>query len=75
MEPEAWLYESYNENGTLKERCIWTFLPSDLHLSAKSHKYVKFIVTPLYRDKIKAQTFTNDERYDSRKLIDAFGGL
>lgn len=75
MKPEAWLYESYNENGTLKERCIWTFLPSDLKLSAKSHKYVKFKVTPLYRDDTKTEVFTNEDKYDSKKLTDAFNGL
>jgi hypothetical protein len=73
-EPDAWLYEEYDSNGNLRVHHIWTFLPSDLKQTIKLKDIHHIELTPLYKDLSKKQIYNKENKYDSKKLTDAFCG-
>lgn len=73
-QPDAWLYEEFDTNGNLRSSQIWSFLPSDLKQTIK-HKDVNYIeLTPLYKDLTHRQRYNKENKYDSKKLTEAFCG-
>lgn len=73
--PDCWLYEEYDTNGELRSSQIWTFLPSDLKQTIKLKDVHHVELTPLYKDIKNKQVYNKENKYDSKKLTEAFCGL
>ena len=75
IKPDAWLYEEFDTNGNLRASHIWTFIPSDLKQTIKLKDIHHIELTPMYKDNKHKQTFNKENKYDSKKLTEAFCGL
>lgn len=73
--PDAWLYEEFDTNGELRSSQIWTFLPSDLKQTIKLKDVHHIELTPLYKDINSKQVYNKENKYDSKRLTEAFCGL
>lgn len=73
--PDAWLYEEFDTNGELRSSQIWTFLPSDLKQTIKLKDVHHVELTPLYKDISSKQVYNKENKYDSKRLTEAFCGL
>lgn len=73
--PDAWLYEEFDTNGELRSSQIWTFLPSDLKQTIKLKDVHHIELTPLYKDIKNKQVYNKENKYDSKRLTEAFCGL
>ena len=73
--PDCWLYEEYDTNGELRSSQIWTFLPSDLKQTIKLKDVHHVELTPLYKDINSKQVYNKENKYDSKRLTEAFCGL
>lgn len=73
--PDCWLYEEYDTNGELRSSQIWTFLPSDLKQTIKLKDVHHVELTPLYKDIKNKQVYNKENKYDSKRLTEAFCGL
>lgn len=73
--PDAWLYEEFDTNGELRSSQIWTFLPSDLKQTIKLKDVHHVELTPLYKDINSKQVYNKENKYDSKRLTEAFCGL
>jgi hypothetical protein len=73
--PDCWLYEEFDTNGELRSSQIWTFLPSDLQQTIKLKDVHHVELTPLYKDMRSKQVYNKENKYDSKKLTEAFCGL
>lgn len=73
--PDCWLYEEFDTNGELRSSQIWTFLPSDLQQTIKLKDVHHIELTPLYKDMRSKQVYNKENKYDSKKLTEAFCGL
>lgn len=73
--PDCWLYEEYDTNGELRSSQIWTFLPSDLKQTIKLKDVHHVELTPLYKDISGKQVYNKENKYDSKRLTEAFCGL
>jgi len=73
--PDAWLYEEWDSNGKLRARHLYTFLPSDLKQSMKLKDVHHAELTPLYKDVKFKQVYNKENKFDSKKLTEAFCGL
>lgn len=73
--PDCWLYEEYDTNGELRSSQIWTFLPSDLKQTIKLKDVHHVELTPLYKDISSKQVYNKENKYDSKRLTEAFCGL
>lgn len=72
--PDAWLYEEYATNGELRSSQIWTFLPSDLKQTIKLKDVHHVELTPMYKDTKEKQVYNKENRYDSKKITEAYCG-
>ena len=72
--PDCWLYEEYDTNGELRSSQIWTFLPSDLKQTIKLKDVHHVEVTPLSKDVNNKQVYNKENKYDSKKIVEAFCG-
>ena len=73
--PDAWLYEEWDSNGKLRASHVYTFLPSDLKQSMKLKDVHHAELTPLYKDIKFKQVYNKENKFDSKKLTEAFCGL
>lgn len=73
--PDCWLYEEFDTNGELRSSQIWTFLPSDLKQTIKLKDVHHVELTPLYKDIKNKQVYNKENKYDSKRLTEAFCGL
>ena len=73
--PDCWLYEEFDTNGELRSSQIWTFLPSDLKQTIKLKDVHHVELTPLYKDISGKQVYNKENKYDSKRLTEAFCGL
>lgn len=73
--PDCWLYEEFDTNGELRSSQIWTFLPSDLKQTIKLKDVHHVELTPLYKDISSKQVYNKENKYDSKRLTEAFCGL
>jgi len=72
--PEAWLYEEYDTNGKLRARHVWNLLPSDLSYISKLKDIGHVEISAL--DKVGSSVvFDKENKYNSKKLAEVFGGL
>jgi hypothetical protein len=75
-EPVGYLYEEFDiKTGELKKSYLWSFHPKELSylndLKGSTH-HIK--ITPLFRgDKFEEYKAMN--KYDSKRLVEANGGL
>ena len=72
--PDAWLYEEYDHNGQLRTSYIWPFLPNDLKQTIKLKDVHHAELTPLYKDVNNKQVYNKENKYDSKKIVEAFCG-
>jgi hypothetical protein len=72
--PDAWLYEEYDHNGLLRTSYIWPFLPIDLKQTIKLKDVHHAELTPLYKDATHKQVYNKENKYDSKKIVEAFCG-
>lgn len=72
--PDCWLYEEFDTNGELRSSQIWTFLPSDLKQTIKLKDVHHVELTPMYKDIKAKQVYNKENKYDSKKLTEAFCG-
>jgi hypothetical protein len=72
--PDAWLYEEYDTNGELRSSQIWTFLPSDLKQTIKLKDVHHVELTPMYKDIKEKQVYNKENKYDSKKIVEAYCG-
>ena len=72
--PDAWRYEEFDTNGELRSSQIWTFLPSDLKQTIKLKDVHHVELTPMYKDIKGKQVYNKENKYDSKKLTEAFCG-
>jgi len=72
--PDAWLYEEFDTNGDLRSSQIWTFLPSDLKQTIKLKDVHHVELTPMYKDIKEKQTYNKENKYDSKKITEAYCG-
>lgn len=73
--PDAWLYEEFDTNGELRSSQIWTFLPSDLKQTIKLKDVHHIELTPMYKDIKEKQVYNKNNKFDSKKLTEAYCGL
>ena len=73
--PDAWLYEEFDTNGELRSSQIWTFLPSDLKQTIKLKDVHHVELTPMYKDIKEKQVYNKENKYDSKKIKEAYCGL
>lgn len=73
--PDAWLYEEFDTNGELRSSQIWTFLPSDLKQTIKLKDVHHVELTPMYKDIKEKQVYNKENKYDSKKITEAYCGL
>lgn len=73
-QPDAWLYEEFDTNGQLRAKYVWSFLPDDLKQTTKLKDVNHFVLTPLYLNRTESKTYNKENKYDSKKLTEAFCG-
>lgn len=73
--PDCWLYEEYDTNGELRSSQIWTFLPSDLKQTIKLKDVHHVELTPMYKDVKEKLVFNKENKYDSKRITEAYCGL
>lgn len=73
--PDAWLYEEFDTNGELRSSQIWSFLPSDLKQTIKLKDVHHVELTPMYKDVKEKQVYNKENKYDSKKITEAYCGL
>lgn len=73
--PDCWLYEEYDTNGELRSSQIWTFLPSDLKQTIKLKDVHHVELTPMYKDIKEKLVFNKENKYDSKRITEAYCGL
>lgn len=73
--PDCWLYEEFDTNGQLRSSQIWTFLPSDLKQTLKLKDVHHVELTPMYKDVKEKQVYNKENKYDSKKITEAYCGL
>jgi len=73
--PDAWLYEEFDTNGELRSSQIWTFLPSDLKQTIKLKDVHHVELTPMYKDIKEKLVFNKENKYDSKRITEAYCGL
>ena len=73
-QPDAWLYEEYDTKGTLRAKYLWSFLPIDLQQVTKLKDVHHFVLTPLYLDVNERKIYNKENKYDSKRLTEAFCG-
>lgn len=73
--PDCWLYEEFDTNGELRSSQIWTFLPSDLKQTIKLKDVHHVELTPLYKDTKEKLVFNKENKYDSKRITEAYCGL
>jgi hypothetical protein len=74
-QPDAWLYEEYDTTGALRAKYLWSFLPEDLQQSTRLKDVHHFVLTPLYLDVNERKIYNKENKYNSKKLTEAFCGL
>jgi len=74
-QPDAWLYEEYDSTGALRAKYLWSFLPADLQQITRLKDVHHFVLTPLYLDITERKTYNKENKYNSKKLTEAFCGL
>ena len=74
-QPDAWLYEEYDTTGALRAKYLWSFLPADLKQITRHKDVHHFVLTPLYLDVNGKKVYNKENKYDSKKLTEAFCGL
>jgi hypothetical protein len=72
--PDAWRYEEFDTNGELRSSQIWTFLPSDLKQTIKLKDVHHVELTPMYLDLKEKQVYNKENKYDSKKIVEAYCG-
>ena len=72
--PDAWLYEEFDTNGELRSSQIWSFLPSDLKQTIKLKDVHHVELTPMYKDINEKQVYNKENKYDSKKITEAYCG-
>lgn len=72
--PDAWRYEEFDTNGDLRSSQTWTFLPSDIQQTIKLKDVDHVELTPMYLDLKEKQVYNKENKYDSKKLTEAFCG-
>lgn len=72
--PDCWLYEEFDTNGDLRSSQIWTFLPSDLKQTIKLKDVHHVELTPMYKDVKEKQVYNKENKYDSKKITEAYCG-
>lgn len=72
--PDAYLYEEFDTNGELRARHVWTFLPDDLQQTVKLKDVDHIKITPLYLNDSETMIFNKQNKYNSKKLAEAFCG-
>jgi hypothetical protein len=72
--PDAWLYEEYDSNGALRAKYIWFFLPADLTHVTRLKDVHHFDLTPLYLDVKEKQRYSKEQKFNSKRLVEAFCG-
>ena len=73
--PDAWKYEEFDSNGNLRVYHLWTFLPSDLQQTIKLKDVNHVKITPLYANESESHIFNKQNKYNSKKMAEAYGGL
>ena len=73
--PDCWLYEEFDTNGQLRSSQIWTFLPSDLKQTLKLKDVHHVELTPMYKDIKEKLVFNKENKYDSKRITEAYCGL
>jgi len=73
--PDCWLYEEFDTNGELRSSQIWTFLPSDLKQTIKLKDVHHVELTPMYKDIKEKLVFNKENKYDSKRITEAYCGL
>jgi hypothetical protein len=74
-QPDAWLYEEYDTAGALRAKYLWSFLPADLKQVTRHKDVHHFVLTPLYLNVNERKVYNKENKYDSKKLTEAFCGL
>ena len=74
-QPDAWLYEEYDSSGALRAKYLWSFLPADLQQVTRLKDVHHFVLTPLYLDVNERKIYSKENKYNSKKLTEAFCGL
>lgn len=72
--PDAWRYQEFSATGELRINHIWSFLPANLSYLDKFRGDRKIIITPLFADELKSVTIDSTNKYDSKKLVEAYNG-
>lgn len=72
--PDAWRYEEFDTNGELRSSQTWTFLPSDIQQTIKLKDVHHVELTPMYLDLKEKKVYNKENKYDSKKLTEAFCG-
>ena len=75
QKPDAWRYEEFATNGELRAMHVWTFLPEDLQQTVKLKDVDHIKITPLYANESESRIFNKQNKYNSKKLAEAYGGL
>jgi hypothetical protein len=73
--PDAWEYKEYDTNNNLRARHVWTFLPDDLKYFSNLKDVHHIVITPMYKNETQSQEYNKENKYNSKKLAEAFGGL
>ena len=73
--PDAWEYKEYDTNNNLRARHVWTFLPDDLKYFSNLKDVHHIVITPMYKNEAQSQEYNKENKYNAKKLAEAFGGL
>jgi len=75
-EPVAWLYEEYDvKSGDLKKSYLWSFHPKQLsYLNDLKNTTHHIKIVPLFEGE-PVEEYKGLSKYDSKKLVEAHGGL
>jgi len=52
-----------------------TFLPDDLKYFSNLKDVHHIVITPMYKNEAQSQEYNKENKYSSKKLAEAFGGL
>jgi hypothetical protein len=75
-EPVAWLYEEFDvRSGDLKKSYLWSFHPNQLsYLNDLKNTTHHIKITPLFLGE-PVEEYKGISKYDSKKLVEAYGGI
>jgi hypothetical protein len=73
--PYAWVYREFDTNGRLRAEHVWTFIPTDIKQYIKNKDVHHVDILPLYLNESQKQTYNKDNKYDAKKLVEAYGSF